>query len=246
MKIHLLSDLHLEIDPDFKLEKPNDTNGLILAGDIGDPASIHYKELIKQASELYQWVVVVRGNHEAYGYKSITIASEKIGKACAPYSNVHYLQKDSLDLEEDIRIIGATLWSDIMDYQRSEIGAYISDYYKIKEWSIEHNNHEHFKDLRFIKSEMEKAIQDGKRLIVVTHHAPYTINTSKPEYRFSPLSSAFATDLSKLFKPPIVTWVYGHTHYCNHQIINGVNLISNQRGYSDEDTGFNPLFTFHV
>ena len=248
-KIHLLSDLHLEIDATFTLEKPEETQGLILAGDIGEPSSQAYGDLIKRAAELYDWVVVVRGNHEAYGYIDIVRAGEKIGKVCGQYPNVHYLQKKSLDIG-DLRIIGATLWSDVLDYQRSEIGTFMADYRRIKKWSIEENNHEHFKDVKFIKSEMEKAVQDGKRLLVVTHHAPYTRNTSKPEHRGSPLSSAFVTDLSKLFKPPIVAWAYGHTHHSHSQVVNGVILVSNQRGYAEpgeiEETGFDPMFCFEV
>jgi predicted phosphodiesterase len=244
MKIQVLSDLHLEFSP-FRLEKYADAKGLILAGDIGDPCSSAYFELLKQASESFEWVVVVRGNHECYGM-TITRTGEKIGTVCAQFPNVHYLQKKHLDVGEDVRIIGATLWSDVMDYQRSEVSTFIADYRKIRDWSVEMNNHEHFMDAKFIKSEIGKARLDHKKLVVVTHHAPHTRGTSRKEHLGSSLSSAFASDLSPLFVSPIVAWVYGHTHWSNVQNVGDVMLISNQRGYGDEETAFDPKFTFDV
>jgi predicted phosphodiesterase len=245
MKFHLISDIHLEISP-FTLIKPDDANILILAGDIGNPTSNDYYDLIEKTSKLYKYVFIIKGNHECYGY-DLQKTDEKISHIVDKFSNVFYLQQKIVDIEEDIRVVGVTLWSDIMDYQRSDIGCFISDFRLIKEWNIETNNHEHFKDVQFIKNEIKRAKDDNKKLIIITHHAPSYRGTSRPEHNGSSLSSAFCTDLEYLFNDPIKTWVFGHTHHSCKLSINNIPLLSNQRGYEDDEiTLFDPLFTFEV
>lgn len=245
MKIQVLSDLHLELNP-CKISFVQGCDGLILAGDIGCPSSAEYKALLQEASASFEWVVVIRGNHECYGYKSIIHAGDKIGQVCALFPNVHYLQKKSLDVGRDIRIIGVTLWSEILDDHRSEIGWLISDFSQINKWTIENHNFQHSRDLKFIQIEIERAKHDKKRLIVVSHHAPSKKNTSSKKHLGCPLSSAYSTELDHLFQDPVIAWIYGHTHHSNDQIINGVRLISNQKGYGDEDTGYDPMFCFVI
>lgn len=245
MKFHLLSDLHLEISP-FTLNKPKDADILILAGDIGDPTSNDYRDLIEKTSNLYKYVFIVKGNHECYGY-DLQKTGQKIAHVVDKFSNVFYLQKRTIDIEENIRILGVTLWSDIMDYQRSDIGCFLADFRLIKEWNIENNNHEHFKDVKFIKNEINRAKEDNKKLIIITHHAPSYRGTSRPEHSGNSLSSAFCTDLEYLFNDPIKAWVFGHTHHSCKLLINNIPLISNQKGYGDNEiTLFDPLFTFEI
>jgi len=244
MKIQLLSDLHLEFGA-FTIEKADDCDVLVLAGDIGNPESNDYRVLVERASSLFQNVFIVRGNHECYGY-SLQEADDKINDVVKCYDNVVFLNRTSHDLNDDVRFIGTTLWSDVCEYERFDIAVFIADFRQIKQWTIEHNNHEHFNDVRFIKNEIARANNDGKRLVVITHHAPYRRGTSRPEHNGSTLSSAFATDLSKHFEQPVCCWMYGHTHHSNMQVVNGVLLASNQRGYNNEPTNFNPLFTLDV
>lgn len=245
MKFQLLSDLHLEIKP-FTLEKNEEAECLILAGDIGDPTQDNYKDLLKLASTLYKYVFVIKGNHECYGF-NLQKTGEKISRTVDDYSNIFYLNRKSVDIEDNIRVLGTTLWSDISDDQRSDIGCFLSDFRRIKEWNIENNNHEHFKDVKFIKNEINRALEDNKKLLIITHHAPIINGTSRNEHKSSPLSSAFCTDLRKLFVKPISTWVFGHTHHSCKLLIDDIPLLSNQRGYGDEEnTGFDPLFSFDI
>jgi predicted phosphodiesterase len=244
MIFHLLSDIHLEFTP-FNLIKPPNADALILAGDIGKPTSNEYMELIKKASELYKYVFLIKGNHECYGY-DLQKTGEKISHVTDKYSNVFYLQKKTMDIEDNIRVLGTILWSEIMDYERSDIGCFIADFRLIKGWSIESNNSAHFRDVKFIKNEILRAKEDNKKLIIITHHAPSLRNTSRPEHNGSSLSSAFCSDLEYLFENPVKTWVFGHTHHSCKLSINNIPLLSNQRGYGDEITSFDPLFTFEV
>ena len=73
MKIQVLSDLHIEYQP-FELVKAQDADILVMAGDIGNPHSIEYKALVAKAANLYKRVIIIRGNHEVYGYTCHTIS----------------------------------------------------------------------------------------------------------------------------------------------------------------------------
>eukprot|EP00734_Pompholyxophrys_sp_LG126_P000045 Pompholyxophrys_sp_v1_NODE_2_length_20472_cov_5.132586.p10 type:complete len:249 gc:universal NODE_2_length_20472_cov_5.132586:13145-13891(+) len=248
MRFQLLSDLHLEFSP-FFLQKNDDAQFLILAGDIGNPLTMIYKDFLKEVSEKYEKVFLIRGNHDIYGM-TVEQTDYCIKDICEPLTNVIFLQRDSFDIENtNIRVIGATLWTSIKDEEERDIRYYMSDFRLIKNWSIEHHNQHHEYDVNFIKREVKNAEKDNKVLLIITHHAPYIYNTQPKVYEDSDMSSAFIVDMSFLFSSPnIHTWVYGHTHFSNQQKVQNVQLISNQKGYVDEDfdTCFDPLFCFDI
>lgn len=249
---HLLSDLHIEFSQYTLTQPTSHCDALILAGDIGNPWSLEYKEFLHHASSQYQYVFLIKGNHECYKH-SLEDVTQQMKKVCNGTNNIIFLDNATFDIENtDIRIVGSTLWSEIEDDQRSDVQCYIADYRHIQGWSIEQNNFHHEISLSFLKKEMLQANIDGKRLVVVTHHAPTLTKTGRPEHDGSPISSAFASDLEKtLIQPPVVAWAFGHTHHSTTLDVNGVKLVSNQRGYQisgrmPERTGFNPGFTFNV
>jgi predicted phosphodiesterase len=246
MKFQILSDLHTEVAP-FCLSKIDTSDALILAGDIGEPFSDEYKSLIEQASALYSYVFIVKGNHECYGCTTQK-TDEVISVIIGPFKNVFYLNRTAVDIEDsDIRVIGTTLWSRVKDCQRNDISIFISDYRRIKDWHIERNNYEHRLDVEFITKETQRALRDNKRLVVVTHHAPVETGACKDIHKGSVLSSAFCTDLKTLFVSPITAWVFGHTHHSCSLLVNGIPLVSNQRGYGNEEgTGFDPRFAIDI
>ena len=245
MKFQLLSDLHMEHHT-FDLEKAPGADCLILAGDIGDPYSQEYASLLATASRTFEFVFVIKGNHECHHGFPSTIDKD-IKELCEKHANIFYLQQGSVDLRDDIRVIGATLWTDIEDEQRSDVQTFITDFGRVPNWSVMLNNHAHSRDVSFVQEEMTKALADSKKLVVVTHHAPYLKGTVRPEYKGSFISSAFCTDLSELLQdPPIHTWAFGHTHHSCRFMKNGMTIIANQRGYPREPTGFDSLCTFDV
>ena len=244
MSFQLLSDLHLERAP-FKLIKHKSADYLILAGDIGDPASIAYLELIEIASPLYVHIFIIKGNHECWG-RTLLETDDLIGSIAAKMPNVTYLNKSDYDLPGGMRIIGATLWSYVIDAQRPDVQCFIADYRYIKDWNIDKNNLEYCKTVAYLKEEIAIAKAKGQRLIVVTHHAPAIEGTSPPLHDKSRLKSAYASDLTSLFTSIIAVWCHGHTHHSHIQHIKGTTLVSNQRGLPDEDTKFVPSFMFRV
>jgi predicted phosphohydrolase len=208
-----------------------------------------YKNFIKDVSERYEKVFLIRGNHEIYG-STLDQIDSTIKEICESFKNVIFLQRNVFDIEEtNIRVIGATLWTSIKEEEERDIRFYISDFRFIRNWSIERHNQEHEYDVNFLKREIKNAEKDNKTLLIITHHAPYIHDTQPKAYVNSDMSSAFIVDMSFLFSSPnIHTWVYGHTHFSNQQKVQNVQLISNQKGYVDEDfdTNFNPLFCFEI
>jgi len=104
----------------------------------------------------------------------------------------------------------------------------------------------HEQHVKWLKVELDKARILGKTAIVLTHHAPITRNTSAPKHIGSPLSSAFASDLSNLISSPVGLWVYGHTHHSNSQNINNVPVVSNQAGYPGEGVDYSDSMVIEI
>lgn len=239
IQFQLWSDIHLEISnlnlSKFKASAPI----LLLGGDIGIPNSDRYCALLNKLFPLYEYIFIICGNHEFYGSRICDVENE-MNKMCTKISsNIIFLNNSTYDIFDDYRIVGTTLWSDIEDDQRSDINCFLADFRQIEGWTIGRNNARYKLNVKFLEEEKIKAISDNKKLIIMTHHAPLTNGVSQIKNHGSPLSSAFQSDLKYMITNPIKAWCFGHTHYCSHQFINNIQVISNQRGYTDEGINFN-------
>ncbi len=119
MKIQLLSDLHLESNPDFVPEPAADADVLVLAGDIGSYQG--GSALTGQGdsdfglgrfSPLRGWpvpVLFVPGNHE-YDALDFDQAHARLHETCERLG-ITWLERDSV-LLQGVRFVGTTLWSD--------------------------------------------------------------------------------------------------------------------------------------
>lgn len=232
MRVHLLSDLHTE-DAPFELEPVQGADALVLAGDIGDPRSGDYADLLQRASRSYRDVVLVAGNHECYGL-TINEAHGVIMRKIARLKNVHFLNRRSVKIG-DVSVVGATLWSDIQDEQRRDVQTYLADLRCILGFGLDAYAQEHRRDVAYIRGAVASATGP---VLVVTHHSPL----SEP----GDIGSAFGTDLSAMMGGSVVAWVHGHSHKSRDIVVNGTRVVSNQRGYLDEKTGFDPKFTFEL
>lgn len=112
MKIHVLSDLHLEF-ADFS-PALNAADVIVLAGDIGLRS-----EGITWARKSFpnQEIIYVAGNHEFYGSQR-SHAIERMRNASIE-CGIHFLDDDVLQLQDPksnapIRFLGATLWTDFL------------------------------------------------------------------------------------------------------------------------------------
>src|SRR5712691_9419481 len=108
MKIHILSDLHLEFSEQHPpLELP-DTGAdvVVLAGDIDNGTCA-----IDWAEETFphKTVLYVPGNHEYYGAQ-LPDAARVLRARAAESPNVHLLDNDELVID-GVRFLGTTLWT---------------------------------------------------------------------------------------------------------------------------------------
>ena len=245
VKFQVLSDLHLEIH-DAVFDFPKKAPFLILAGDVGDPSQETYKAFLHEQADRFDKVFVISGNHEYYG-KTLDETNDLISGICSQREDLVFLNQTSYDLDDDHVILGTTLWSEMLDDQRSDLTCFMADFRKIKDWSFEKNNWQHAKEKAWLQSAIREVEKKEKLAIVVTHHAPSYHGTVAPKYKGDILSSGFCTDLESMMKLPVTCHMFGHTHFSCDKMFNGeCRLVSNQLGYGDEETGFNPEFVVEV
>ena len=79
--------------------------------------------------------------------------------------------------------------------------------------------------------------------VVITHYLPHR-HSIHPKYKGDRLNPAFASDLSRLVRPPVKLWIHGHTHESFNYVVNGTRLVCNPRGYlpMEPNPAFNPRF----
>jgi len=243
MKIRVLSDLHLEFTRYQPAELPSCGEDLVaLAGDIGEGVKgIQWaRKAIPDRPVIY-----VCGNHEFYKQDWDRLLVE--ARAEAVGSNIHFLENDSVELGGLI-VLGCTLWTDFRSMgamvrtQAMGVAAHeMADYRLIR------------RDGRRIRlSPVDSALrcQDSKAwldrqisladrpVLVVTHHAP-SVRTTNPTFALDLSNASFHNDFDTLIRPPVVAWIHGHSHFSCEAVINGIRVLSNQKGYPHEALDFN-------
>lgn len=232
----VLSDLHLEVGNQYTtFHFPATAPNLILAGDIGLLANYDaYLDFIHRQTARYDRVFLVLGNHEFYGIDFATAhaAARKLEGESRLGGRLSFLQQNRVDLPRAVTVLGCTLWSRVADDAKEVVGQKVNDFRRIENWSVDDHNEAHESDLAWLRSELGK-IGDDRSVLVVTHHAPSVLETSRPEHLNNPWSSAFATDILSDEKTwgPVGHWVFGHTHFSTEFEKRGIRLVSNQRGY---------------
>ena len=248
MRLHILSDLHLEFGP-AKIPETN-ADVIILAGDI---------HLGRDGLKWIRYhfpgrpVVYVLGNHEFYRH-SLPELTERLQRE-AEGSNIHVLEQTAVEIN-GYRFLGCTLWTDfelhgdlVLSMRTAE--TIMSDYLLI-DFSPERRAlraadtvelHRASRD--WLKQQI--AASNAARTIVVTHHAPSPLSEA-PYHRGSPLAPAFASKLDRLVEESgVPLWIYGHTHYNTDFKIGVTRVLTNQRGYPEEGCrGFNPGLIIEV
>lgn len=182
MKVHILSDLHVEF---AHFDYPVcDADVVILAGDI------HVREKgLDWALESIPDVPViyVMGNHEYYGAAYPKLVDDIKYKAQG--SNVHVLENNVVNIN-GVNFIGCSLWTDFKIFGDPQTAGYecqrlINDYKKIRRWPS-------YSKLRSIDVALMHKVSlkwldealshlQGEKNIIVTHHAPSI--KSLPQHR---------------------------------------------------------------
>jgi len=242
MRIHILSDLHLEFAP----FQPNnvDADVVVAAGDIHTGAN-GIQWLLQTFRD--KPVLYVLGNHEFYGQKVQKLIANI--KEIAQGTNVHVLDNDQVEIG-NVVFLGATLWTDFRLLGDPVVSGAIAqagmnDFRRIRmlpnyrRFQPKDARAAHAKSLQWLAKQVES--ERGKQFVVVTHHAP-SPRSIPGRFDGDPLNPAFASRLDHFVADcGAALWIHGHIHHFSDYLIGTTRVIANPRGYpSEPHTGFAP------
>ncbi len=95
----------------------------------------------------------------------------------------------------------------------------------------EHALTQHKKAKEFLSTELSKPY-DGKT-VVITHHAP-SLKCVHPTFGMNLIAGSFMSNCDDLIEQADL-WMFGHTHSNLDTHIGKCRLVSNQRGYVNEN-----------
>jgi Icc-related predicted phosphoesterase len=248
MRIHILSDLHLEFAP-FQLAQV-DSDLVVLAGDIH--TGVNGFKWIRETFPVQQ-IIYVLGNHEFHGQKLPKLTVEI--KAAAADTNIHILENDAVEIGGVI-FLGATLWTDFRlqgDVVLAEVAAQtgMTDFRRIRTTPTYRRfrpadaRRIHTQSLGWLDQQLETV--RGRKVVVVTHHAPSPQSIPRRFWN-DPLNPAFASNLeSFVIASNASLWIHGHIHQHSDYVIGSTRVIANPRGYpSESQIGFNPTLVVEI
>ena len=255
MKLHILSDLHVE----FAAFNPPDVDAdvVILAGDIHTGTrGIAWARAAFPGHPL----IYVAGNHEFYHEHWDHLLPEIRHQALR--HEVHFLENDALVIG-GVRFLGTSMWTDF-DYfgpaRRQEAIAaclqYLVDFRAIEAPDdasgeapgLGHGlltpaqfRQRHLRSRAWLEQALGEAWQGPT--VVVTHHLPGA--GSVPARFAQDLGNAgFASHLDHLMGRAAL-WVHGHTHDSFDYMVSRTRVVCNPRGYplrKDAGSFENPAF----
>jgi len=235
MRLHILSDLHLEFgnyDP-----PATDADAVVLAGDIHMGRS--GLNWIRQHFPGQQ-VIYILGNHEFYRHSipelTHTLKRETNG------SNIHVLENDAVEIG-GFAILGCTLWTDFALYGNRENAMAVADQGMPDYTAIQCKSEQRFfrpwraakmfaDSVEWLRAELVR--HDRSRTVIVTHNAP-SGHSIDAEHAGKSLSASFASDLESLItESGVPLWIHGHTHNNVDYRVGATRIFTNQRGYPDK------------
>ena len=205
MKFGVISDLHMEFQP--WLFEPESDVFYLNAGDT-HPQQLTRDYFTKVMGENYFYIY---GNHDYYG------GSFKNAEMDVFVKHVNGL-----------KIVGATLWTDIHPVRWQDFTDYMMDARAIKDLTYDRymNAHKTHHDFLF----------NSDADVWVVHHLPSYLSVH-PKYLHSNGNDFFATELGykikEMEKPPKLI-VHGHTHERMDYMIGNTRVVCNPRGYPGE------------
>lgn len=206
---------------------------LLLAGDIH--VGTKAQPWLEIMCERYKAVVYILGNHEFYHHEFHKVRKE--WKNWAMPDNFHFLDNGVTHID-DVRIIGATMWTLVRDplaRWRGQQG--MNDYHVIK--INEHGNYRRLnvgdtdranqRTMYFLKEELRKD-WNGKT-IVMTHHLPHELCVA-PQFKGHGLNEFYLCDCDEIIRENnIDVWCHGHTHDNVDVEVHGTRILCNPMGY---------------
>jgi 3',5'-cyclic AMP phosphodiesterase CpdA len=261
MRIHLLSDLHLDHDarnsgtaegsrPTFRTSPAAiDADVVVVAGDVWEPSKAHPTRAMTWLADSYPGrpLIYVPGNHCFYK-RSLDTHLDALREA-ASQAGVHLLDGDQVNIG-GVRFLGATLWTDfavlgdaaagivearrvMRDYKKIRMGNSSAPFTPNIAAAI------HARQVAWLTDALKRPW--AGKTVVVTHHAP-SLRSVRPDLRAKPEVVAYASDLEQLMLDHGQDlWLHGHTHHACDYRVGRTRVVSNPLGYTREPVpGFDP------
>lgn len=261
MKLHILSDLHVEFAP-FRpdLAAAQAADVIVLAGDIHQGA--RGMAWARQAFAGKR-IVYVAGNHEFYHQHWDAHLMQL--REQATLHGIDFLENDAVTIG-GIRFLGATLWTDFayfgesrrsQNMRRAEHA--LNDFrlitadpfvpangapapgdetldpaHRLRSTRLtpQHTLRRHEASLAWLRAELPRGEPD--KTVVVTHHFPHQRSCS-PQWANDPVTAIFGSKLPVEMLLGAAVWVHGHTHdSCDYRLGDSrraVRVVCNPRGY---------------
>ncbi|QOY93026.1 metallophosphoesterase [Massilia sp. UMI-21] len=245
MRIQLFSDLHLERYPHFLPRIHDDTDVVVLAGDIGSYQSgsrlIDHGDIdfgLARFSPLRPGaprarVLYIPGNHEFDGL-DYDEAYLRLRASCARLG-IEWLDRETLVIGA-VRFVGTTLWSDFdalagqepdlaKQLQRREKAFRAANYYLSKNTTLKNGEKVLAEGLRAMSLDCQDWLRGALATpfegstVVVTHFAP-SLESADPRYGLTPGTAGFCNAMDALF-PQADVWIHGHLHCANDYVVRG-------------------------
>ena len=243
-----MSDLHLEAPAAYDVfEIPPQASILALLGDIGQARDPGWIAFLERQLSVFRIVLLVLGNHEPYHSdwndvrQHVREFNESFKQRKSPsQGSLILLDRTRFDISDTLTILGCTLYLHIDPEHEEYISFGVNDFYHIRgDWDVLKHRQAHQEDLDWLNGQVASLACDAphRRIAILTYHSLcITSESMNPRHASSPLTSAFATDLSSQpcwTSPNVKLWAFGHTHY-NCSFLDGFTgkqVITNQRGY---------------
>ncbi|CAM4253957.1 metallophosphoesterase [Comamonas aquatilis] len=245
MKIQLLSDLHLEVHPQFEAQPAAGADVLVLAGDIGSYQSstqVNGENFgLERFSPLPQYagwpapVLFVPGNHE-YDSQDFDEARLRLRQTCDRLGLI-WLDRETVVMD-GVRFIGTTLWSDFDAIAMNEGVSDTTRLHRLRDKAFRAANFYLRKTggsrhgEPFLAEPMREeclVCQDWLRAalrqpfdgptVAVTHFAP-SLKSADPRYGLVPGTAGFCNVMDDCL-PYADLWLHGHLHCPSDYVVSG-------------------------
>ena len=262
MRIQLLSDLHLEVHPNYRPRPAPGAQLLVLAGDIG---SYQAGSLLagddfglERFSPKLGWpvpVLYVPGNHE-YDNLDFDATHARLRGTCERLG-ITWLEREVV-VVDTVRFVGTTLWADfdalVTDSDRlageTRVLAKREKAFRAANYYLKKMGSTRGGEPLLAPAWRELALECGQWLraalaspfggstVVVTHFAP-SLRSADPRYGLTPGTAGFCNAFDELL-PLAQLWLHGHLHCQHDYLAEGCRVVANTLGYAarGEQAGF--------
>jgi Icc-related predicted phosphoesterase len=255
MRIHVLSDLHLDAGPWTPPQVEADV--IVIAGDLYDDARRSAEWCVELRQRTGTPVIFVPGNHEFFG--SCYQDADQLMREISEAGGVHYLHNEDVVLG-GVRFVGATLWTDfcvdglpLSGIANHAARDFLPDYKHIRyrdgdaerALTPEDTVLEHGAALVAIQEALADAYSEP--VVVITHHAPLA-QSLDPAYKGSALNPTMASNLDELVGYSMArAWIHGHIHRQRDYQLGSTRVVCNPRGHkSSVNAGFKPDLVLNI